>query len=314
LASIAVLACYLCQAEGIEDAANAANGRAGQDDPARRRSAVEAVGRWVVDHYSDKQSAADGVLDVTKSPYSADPTGKRDSTSAIQHAMKDARDARLVTFLPGGTYRVSDTITCIQGAVTPDHWPFGQSASPATQTTAGESGYNYQSDYFPCVLMGSREVRRSTIILAPRAPGFGDPQKPKPVIHFWARSEDEEPGAMKALIEGADARNISVHSLKAEGIYTVLWINGCRDIRISGFGGIDNSEDFLLANFNPELIEVPAHLEKLDFNTYWFGALGIPSDPRKWFLIAGTASQTQVSLHGVEQVALLQTLPSANCP
>jgi hypothetical protein len=121
-----------------------------------------------------------------------------------------------------------------------------------------------------------------------------------------------------AQVEFHDARNISVYSLKAEGIYTVLWINGCRDIRISGFGGIptpkppwpvfriDNSDDFLLANFNPDLIEVPPDLQKLDFNTYWLGALGVPSDPRKWFLIADTGSQTQVSLHGVEQVVLYQ--------
>jgi len=200
---IAVLACHLCQAAGTQELTSAVDGRAGQDDPVRRRSAVEAVGRWVVDHYSDKPSAADGILDVTKAPYSADPTGKRDSTRAIQQAMKDARDARLITFLPGGTYRVSDTITCSQGVVTPDHWPFGQSSAPATQTTAGESGFNYQSDYFPCALMGSRTGQRSKIILAPRSSGFADPRKPKPVIYFWARGEDEfTPGVMKAMIEG----------------------------------------------------------------------------------------------------------------
>jgi hypothetical protein len=117
---ILVLTCCLCHAEGIEDANSVANGRAGQDDPVRQRSAVEALGRWVISHYSDKQSVADGVLDVTKAPYSADPTGRTDSTRAIEQAMKDARDARLVTFLPNGTYRVSDTLTCIQGVVTPE--------------------------------------------------------------------------------------------------------------------------------------------------------------------------------------------------
>jgi hypothetical protein len=202
VATIAVLTCYLNQAEDIKDGANAANGRAGQNDPVRRRSTVEALGRWVVNQYSDKQSAAAGILDVTKAPYSADPTGKKDSTRAIQQAMKDARDARLITFLPGGTYRVSDTITCIQGVVTPDRWPFGQSASPTTQTTAGESSFGYQSDYFPCALIGSRTGHRSTIILAPGSPGFGDSRNPKPVIHFWARWEEDGPGAMKALIEG----------------------------------------------------------------------------------------------------------------
>jgi len=196
----AVLVCHLCQAEGMKDSTHVADGRAGQDDPIRRRSAVEAVGRWVVDHYSDKPSAADGILDVTKAPYSADPTGKSDSTRAIQQAMKDARDARLVTYLPGGTYRVSDTLTCIQGVVTQDHWLFDRSAPADHPTTTGEGGFNYPSDYFPCALMGSRTGQRSTIVLAPRSAGFQDPQKPKPVIHFWTRPERSDPGA---LIEGA---------------------------------------------------------------------------------------------------------------
>jgi hypothetical protein len=33
-----------------------------------------------------------GLLDVTKTPYSADPTGDVDSTAAIQRAVNDARD------------------------------------------------------------------------------------------------------------------------------------------------------------------------------------------------------------------------------
>jgi hypothetical protein len=84
-----------------------------------------------------------------------------------------------------------------------NNWLFGRGAAPATPTTAGDSGFNYQSDYFPCVLMGSRTGQRSEILLARRSPGFADPTKPKPVIHFWARDgEDEMPGVMKALIEG----------------------------------------------------------------------------------------------------------------
>jgi len=200
---IAVLAGHLCPADGTKESTRAVSGRAGQDDPVRRRSAVETVGRWVVDHYADKPSAQYGILDVTKAPYSADPTGKKDSTGAIQQAMKDARDARLITFLPGGNYRVSDTITCIQGVVTRDHWLFGESADrPANPMTTGEGGFTYQSDYFPCVLVGSRTGKRSRIVLAPGSAGFADPRKPKPVIHFWARSESEDSNWW-ALSEGA---------------------------------------------------------------------------------------------------------------
>ena len=183
---IAVLAWHLCQAEGTRDSTPAADARAGQDAPIRRSGAVEAVGRWVVDHYDDKSSAQYGILDVTQAPYSADRTGKRDATRAIQQAMKDARDARLITFLPGGTYRVSDTMTCIQGVVMRD-----QGLAARDQR---EGGSFHPSFYFPCVLMGSRTGARSRIMLAPRSAGFGDPQKPKPVIHFWARSEFAEWG------------------------------------------------------------------------------------------------------------------------
>src|SRR5262245_65087346 len=83
--------------------------RAAQDDAVRPLSEVLATGDAVVAAYADKTKAQNGILDVTKAPYSADPTGNIDSTAAIQKAMKDARDARLVTYLPAGTYRVPKT-------------------------------------------------------------------------------------------------------------------------------------------------------------------------------------------------------------
>ena len=55
-----------------------------------------------------------GLLDVTKAPYLADPTGTADSTEAIQRAVNDARDHGLVCFFPEGTYLISDTISCEQ--------------------------------------------------------------------------------------------------------------------------------------------------------------------------------------------------------
>jgi hypothetical protein len=166
-----------CHGEGAGDSAKVAAGRAGQDDPVRRVSDIEALGRWVIDHYADSESARYGILDATKAPYSADPTGRQDATQALQQALKDARDARLITYLPGGTYRVSDTLTCIQGQVRRDQWAFGE-ADPAVKDVSYD---------FPCVLMGSRTANRSQIVLASGSRGFGDPQRPKPVIYFWAR-------------------------------------------------------------------------------------------------------------------------------
>jgi len=54
------------------------------------------------------------LLDITKSPYFADPRGIKDSTKAIQDAVNFARDNRLVCFFPSGTYLISDTISCEQ--------------------------------------------------------------------------------------------------------------------------------------------------------------------------------------------------------
>ncbi len=145
--------------------------------PERKRAQVEARGREVIAQYSDKALAGYGILDVTKAPYSADPTGQRDSTRALQQAIVDARDARLATYIPAGAYAVSDTLECIQGVVRRDHWDWG----PADPYIWNESYY------FPCVIIGSGPGTR--LILRPKAPGFGDPKSPKPVIHYWARQE-----------------------------------------------------------------------------------------------------------------------------
>ena len=159
----------------------------------RRRSTVEALGRLIVDRYADQELARLGVVDVTRAPYLAHPEGRRDSTAAIQQAMKDARDAHLITYLPPGSYRVFDTITCVEGVVTRDHRSVGgDNPSPLSSLTAS-NGLEYLSDTFPYILMGSRTGQRSRIVLASHSPGFGDTRTPKPVVHFWARSVSEWP-------------------------------------------------------------------------------------------------------------------------
>ena len=64
---------------------------------------------------SDQPLAASGFLDVTRPPFSADPTGKTDSTQALQAAVLAARPAYLVVLLPkGSTFLVSETISVVQ--------------------------------------------------------------------------------------------------------------------------------------------------------------------------------------------------------
>lgn len=51
-----------------------------------------------------------GVVNVAKSPYNADTTGKTDATAAIQKAIDDANNGNKIIYLPNGTYTVSNTI------------------------------------------------------------------------------------------------------------------------------------------------------------------------------------------------------------
>lgn len=117
----------------------------------------------------NRELAEWGMVDVTAEPFQADPTGRRDSTQAIRDAVNFARDRQMVCFFPMGTYRVSDTIECIQNPV------------------RGSNGM-----FWPCVLQGSRQGARPKIVLAACSPGFGDPARPKRVIYFWARGAGRE--------------------------------------------------------------------------------------------------------------------------
>ena len=118
-------------------------------------------------------AASYGILDVTKPPYNADPSGKADSTNAIQKAVRDARDGRMIVYFPAGTYRVSDTIIANQ-----------QNHDRRDNPLLG------RRDDFPCVLWGCTRGGRARIVLADHAPGFQDPANPKPVIYFISFRED----------------------------------------------------------------------------------------------------------------------------
>lgn len=118
----------------------------------------------------DQRLAKMGYVDVTKGPFRADPTGQDDCTAALQEAINFARDHQLVCFFPPGTYRISDTLECIQ------------------QLYQRTNGRVFGGNRFPNMLVGSRRgARRPQILLAPSSPGFSDPARPKYVVHFWAR-------------------------------------------------------------------------------------------------------------------------------
>lgn len=140
---------------------------------------VDAVRQVVPRELGNQKLAAMGMVDVTASPFHADPTGQRDATAAIQQAITFARDRQMVCYLPLGTYRVSDTLECVQN------------------TYRRQNGKISCDPSAPVVMLGSRaggvkdgQPIRPTILLADNAPGFNDPQHPKYVVHFWARSTD----------------------------------------------------------------------------------------------------------------------------
>lgn len=59
---------------------------------------------------ADSEIAKWGFIDITAAPFKADPSGKRDATSAIQAAIDLAVEAQMVVFFPPGVYTVSDSI------------------------------------------------------------------------------------------------------------------------------------------------------------------------------------------------------------
>lgn len=110
-----------------------------------------------------------------------DPTGKKDSTVALQKAIDDGYDYQLAVFFPAGTYTVSDTLRVIR-----------KRARFAT--------------YHGNTLVGSRKGAQPIIRLAPNASGFGNPSKPKPVVWVWTNREGDNRSF------GAAAREFSTKS------------------------------------------------------------------------------------------------------
>ncbi len=124
-----------------------------------------------------------GCLDVTQAPYRADPTGRTDSTAAIQRAVNDARDHDLVCFFPEGTYLVSDTISCEQQVKKLDQ-----------PRTADSRKQHYWDQSHRIVMFGSTQGKRPVLKLAPDAKGFDDPAKPRILVWIWAQTRDDAPG------------------------------------------------------------------------------------------------------------------------
>ncbi|NQU11179.1 hypothetical protein HQ590_10340 [bacterium] len=142
-----------------------------------------------------------GLLDVTKTPYRADPTGVADSTMAIQRAVNDARDQALVCFFPEGTYLISDTISCEQ-----------QVSKLDTPKQVDGGTQHYWPVYRPIILMGSTKGKRPVLKLSGKAKGFDDPASPKNLVRIWAQTWFDAPG-QEEPVWGKEQGNISFNHI-----------------------------------------------------------------------------------------------------
>ncbi|HEY1690814.1 MAG TPA: glycosyl hydrolase family 28-related protein [Polyangiaceae bacterium] len=136
-----------------------------------------------------------GFLDATI--YGADPTGQKDSTKAIQAAIDDGRDYLMTTYLPPGTYLISDTLTGAEDGN-------GSGESYCFQLAA-KNGSAYDDEWVNAqapTLVGPPSGPRAVLKLADSAAGFGDASSPKPAVHFV----DDGPAAqyVNATVGAAD--------------------------------------------------------------------------------------------------------------
>jgi hypothetical protein len=139
-----------------------------------------------------------GLLDITKAPYNADPKGKKDSTAAIQSAVNDARDNKLVCFFPTGTYLISDTISCEQRVQKLDKPRYTDSMRQSWWDSSRDTIY----------MLGSTKGPRPVLKLAKNAKGFDDPKKPKYAVKIWAQTRNDYMGQHEPLW-GLEQPNIS---------------------------------------------------------------------------------------------------------
>eukprot|EP01052_Picozoa_sp_SAG31_P031247 SAG31_NODE_3291_length_4457_cov_2.517439_3_plen_1058_part_00 len=143
----------------------------------------------------ENRRAAEGILDVSAPPFSADPEGKRDSTQAIQAAVDWAREHYCVVFFPAGTYLVSESIVirAVPRYMAQGHVP--GPAGPGHQIGTKRFSDDFLLDgvssrYVPNYLVGTRQGT-ATIML--KAFSFTDDSKPAYVLDFFFENSGGQP-------------------------------------------------------------------------------------------------------------------------
>lgn len=175
---------------------------------------------------ADDDLSSLGLLDITASPFLADPTGTKDSTKAIQDAVNHARNNRMVCFFPEGTYLISDTISCEQRVQKLD--------SPRHTDGMRQSWWDIGSDRH--FLLGSVKGKRPVLKLSKDAKGFDDPAKPKYAMKIWAQTRNDFPGTHEPLF-GVEQPNISFGHILQGIDFDIRGHAGAIGLRHSGSQG-----------------------------------------------------------------------------
>jgi hypothetical protein len=110
----------------------------------------------------------DGVIDVTKAPYFADNTGKKDSTEVLRSAynyVANSDKQKSIVYLPNGVYKVSDTVV-YTGQV----------------KTCRNQGRKCIGEYNTKIRIIGQHQHKTIVKLVNNAHGFQNPRFPKAVI------------------------------------------------------------------------------------------------------------------------------------
>jgi hypothetical protein len=171
----------------------------------------------------DALSVSMGIVDVTLAPFRADPSSSRDSTAALQRAIDWSRANGLVAYLPAGQYSISDTLQAVS---------YGRLSSNAIVDEQGvlqQGSVSCRSS--PVVLRGAGNGS-AVLTLATRAPGFGSPDSPKPVINmtYWKMASPGSPPHE----QWNEAMNMALLSL---GVHVLPGNPGAVGVRMRGAQG-----------------------------------------------------------------------------
>jgi hypothetical protein len=132
--------------------------------PTIREPFPDLVSLTVPTELEDQRTATMGLVDVTKGPFRADPSGREDSTRVIQAAIYFARDHQMACFFPPGTYHLR--YSCLRPLYRdPTGAPGAATASPTCWSLASARS--------ACAGLSRCRLRQS--------------QKPKLVVYFEVR-------------------------------------------------------------------------------------------------------------------------------